>query len=142
MSTYNSNGNIVKWNGADISGFWTQELTHDKTSDLTDANRGANETHKRRQPGMRDNAFTFRMYYGTTEAERAASFNLIKDGDQGTLYHAPQGEIAGQQYFEGPMIVEKKTGPGGHQERSQIQVVEISFMGDGPPVHELEDGVI
>ncbi len=142
MSVSNSNAAVVKFNGNDISGYWTEEIGYKESAAMVSMNRGANATHEQRNAGLLDNAFTFLAFYGTTEAERVASFNLLKSGEKGTLIYYPLGNVAGQQYWEGPVIIESREGPKPKQDKSGQLVATITFNGDGPPVHDFEDGVI
>lgn len=142
MSASNSNAAVVKIDGVDISGFWTEEIGHDESGAMVSMNRGANATHEQRNGGLLDNKFTFLMFYGTTDAERVASFNKVKPLTKVTLWYGPLGNIAGQQYFEGPMIVESRTAPKPKQDKSGQLVSTIVLNGDGPPTHEFDDAVI
>ena len=142
MAASNANAAVLKVDGTDISGFWTEEIGNTETAAMVAMNRGSNATHEQRGAGLSDNTFTFLIFYGTTEAERVLSFNLLKPGQEVVLYHAPLGAIAGQQYFEGPMIIESREGPKPKQDKSGQLVATIKFNGNGPPTHELEDGVI
>ena len=142
MASSNANSTVIKWNGTDISGKWTEEISFKQNAAMVSMNAGANATHEQRNAGLLDNDISFMIFYGTTEAERAASFGLMKRGDKGTLYYAPLGAVAGQQYFEGPMIIESREGPKPKQDKSAQLVAIVTFKGDGPPTHELDDGVI
>lgn len=142
MSASNTNSAVLKIDGTDISGYWTEEIGHTESAAMVPMNRGANATHEQRNAGLLDNKFTFLMFYGTTEAERVLSFNLLKPGQKVTLYFAPLGASAGQQYFEGPMIIENRDNPKPKQDKSAQLVATITLNGDGPPTHEFEDGVI
>ena len=142
MSASNANSAVVKIDGTDISGFWTEEISGNESAAMVLMNRSANATHVRRNAGLLDNSFGFLMFYGTTEAERVVSFNLVKAGTKVTLYYAPEGAVAGKQYWEGPVIVESRVPPKPKQDKSAQLVATIAFLGDGPPDHDWEDGVI
>ncbi len=142
MAASNTNAAVVKVDGNDISGFWTEEISPNESAAMVLMNRGANATHVQRNAGLSDNSFGFLMFYDTTEAERVLSFNLVKPGSKVTLYFAPEGAVAGKQYWEGPVIVESRVPPKPKQDKSAQLVATIAFLGDGPPVHDWEDGVI
>ena len=142
MAASNANSAVVKVDGNDISGFWTEEISGNESAAMVLMNRGANATHVQRNAGLLDNSFGFLFFYGTTEAERLVSFNLLKAGEKVTLFYAPEGEVAGKQYWEGPVIVESRVPPKPKQDKSAQLVATAAFLGDGPPTHDWEDGVI
>ena len=142
MAASNTNAAVVKFDGVDISGYWTEEIGHTESASMVSMNRGASATHEQRNAGLLDNSFTFLMYYGTTESERTTAFNALKSGTKGTLYYAPLGATAGQQYWEGPVIVESREGPKPKQDKSAQLVATIKVNGNGPPTNDFEDGVL
>ncbi len=142
MAASNSNATILKWDGVEFQGQWTEEIGFDESAAMVSMNSGANATYEKRNAGLFDTKFTFLIFYGTTDTERILAFNQLVKGQKGTLYYAPLGAEVGQQYWEGPVIVESRKGPNPKQDKSGQLMATITINGDGTPTHLLEDAVI
>ena len=85
MATLNGNNVYLEWDGLDISGFWTDTVDKNETSESIDTIAGAGATHIMRKGGLKDNTLTYKIISVVTDRTDATDSQAISvfDSDGG-----------------------------------------------------------
>ena len=129
MSTnsYAGSAIVVQWNGTVISG---NQTTFDYTPsvDLYDQT-SASDTHKKHIAGVKDGSASMSAYIQSgTLAGGTLLYNMLTEGNSGTLTWKPEGTAAGKPTYS--MLVFSQ-GVGFSYPYNNVVVASVSFQQDG-----------
>jgi len=137
MATLNGNNVYLSWDGVQIDGYWTGEVSKDETVNTVDITAGSNATHVERASGLLDNSLSFNIVYD--DATLASYVSKLKAGTKATLIFGPEGNAAGKPKHAGSMILQGVTGPQPTIEKGMV-MFELSFEGAAAPTHTIANG--
>ena len=78
MATLNGNNVYLSWDGVQIDGYWTGDVSKDESVSTVDITAGSGATHVERASGLLDNSMSFSIVY---DDENLASYisQLVSD---------------------------------------------------------------
>ncbi|MFA5154418.1 MAG: hypothetical protein WC554_17875 [Clostridia bacterium] len=129
MSTnsYSGSALVVQWNGTVISGNQTS-FDYTPSVDLYDQSSGA-DTNKKHLSGIKDGqASMSALIQSGTNAGGTSLYNMLTEGNSGTLKWMPEGTAVGKPYREMPVI---SMGVGFTHPYNNVVVANASFQQDG-----------
>lgn len=135
MATLNSNNAYLEWDGTDLSGYWTEEISHESTVDLEDITAGAGSTYIQQAPKLKTLTISFMIVYDG--ADVSTYKDLLEPGKEATLKWGPEGNGAGKPKLECDMILQSVSGPNQTVDKAKL-AFELSFeKGASDPVSTL-----
>lgn len=137
MAVYSGNKDYISIDGVNLSAYW-REAEISPSMETADVTAGANVTHRSRNEGLNDYAFSLTIVYD--DADLQTILPVIKPGRHLVVY-GPEGNVAGkpkhEQYF---IWTEAPTG--GNHEKSEARVFTISGEAAAPPISDMYAGAV
>lgn len=137
MATLNGNNVYLSWDGVDISGYWTGEVSKDESVNTVDTTAGSGATHTQRAAGLLDNSLSFSVVYD--DADLADYVSKLVSGTKATLIYGPENNTVGKPKFECVMILQSVSGPSVSIEKNMVSF-DLSFEGAAAPTASIGNG--
>jgi len=137
MATLNGNNVYLSWDGVQIDGYWTGDVSKDESVSTVDITAGSGATHVERASGLLDNSMSFSIVYD--DADLATYVGKLESGTKATLIFGPEGNTAGKPKFECVMILSSVTGPSPSVAKGMV-MFELSFEGAAAPTASIANG--
>ena len=137
MATANGNNAYLSFNGVNVSGYWTDEISHEISVATEDITAGAGATHVMKAAKLTDASMSFVVVYdsSTFSAYRAA----LVPGTVGVVIWGPEGNATGKPKFEGSMVLTSVSGPSQTIDKGRMSF-ELSFEQAAAPVGTIQGG--
>lgn len=137
MATYSGNKDYLSIDGVDLSAYW-RDAEISPSMETADVTTGANVTHRQRNEGLKDYAFSFTIAYDDEDLQTILP--LIEVGRHLVVY-GPEGNAAGkpkhQQYF---IFTEAPTS--GTFEKNEARAFSVSGEAAAAPIDDMYDGAV
>lgn len=136
MATLNGNDVYLALDGVDISGWWTEEVSLEKTMNTQDVTSGAGATHIEYAPGLIDGSGSFMVVYDVQDVQTYLPYITLG------LHHydyGPEGRVSGKPRESGQIIISDVSGPNVTIEKEKVSF-EISYQQSGKPTREILNG--
>lgn len=130
------NNAYLSWDGVDVSGWWTGEISREPSVETIDVTAGAGVNYMQREPGLIDNSMGFSIYYDDTDL--ASYVGKLAVGTKAILIYGPENNTAGKPKFEGSMILESVSQ--GQVVTKDLVKFELSFVQADAPTATIEGG--
>lgn len=140
MAEHNSNNAYLKFNGINLSGFFTDAVGFNPSNSTTEVTSGAGVTHVKRNPGLDDTNITASVYYDDDDAVRATYLPYLKPGTKAILIYGPEGEVADKPVHEQVVILQSSNGPNIDIAKAKV-MLELTFEGAAAPIRNIYDDV-
>lgn len=137
MATLNGNNVYLSFDGTQLDGYWTGEVSKSSSINTVDITAGSGATHIERAGGLKDNTLGFNIVYD--DADLATYVGKLAIGTKATLVFGPEGSASGKPKFECSMILQDVTGPQPSVEKGMV-MFELSFEGAAAPTATIEGG--
>lgn len=137
MATANGNNAYLSFNGINVSGYWTDEISFEQSVESEDITAGNGATHVERAAKLIDTTMSFMVVYDG--ADLATYRSALVPGTIGLLIWGPEGSGAGKPKFEGSMLLTTVAGPSQSIDKAK-QMFELSFEQAAAPVGTIAGG--
>lgn len=137
MATSNTNGAYLAFGSKNLSGYWTDEISFEQSTDTEDTTAGAGATHVQRAAKLIDTSMSFMVVYDATDLATYRSALVV--GTTDVLVWGPEGSGAGKPKFEGSMILTSVSGPSQSIDKSKM-MFELQFEQAAAPIGTIAGG--
>lgn len=136
MTVSNTNNAYIFWDGVDLSGKWTEELSYKPSADSEDITAGAGAVGVARAPKLIDATLDLMVVY--EDASLATYLPHYKEGTVAVLTYGPEGNTTGKPKFSGSMHL-KSSEFSQSVDKKKI-AFKLSFEQAATPTHRIQNG--